>query len=177
MTVSTTALQTALRFSPADLQANRQGKLSQRQAARMLALRRRNSALAAPLFLLLVCAATALLYGGQVGGNRLLSGTGFGLIVLNALLSGFVGRSWMRIGSDLRAGAVEVLAGDVERVLRRGRAGDNYLLRIDGASLFVSREVFRGFEHEAPYHIYRTSHARVLLSAEPVDWTAQLSAS
>ena len=73
----------------------------------------------------------------------------------------------MRVGGDLRSGQVEALVGDVERVLRRGRATDSFLLRINGAELAVTKDVFRGFRHEAPYRIYRTSHSRLLLSAEP----------
>ena len=73
----------------------------------------------------------------------------------------------MRVGGDLRSGQVEALVGDVERVLRRGRANDSFLLRINGAELTVSKDVFMGFRHEASYRIYRTGYSRVLLSAEP----------
>ena len=59
-----------------------------------------------------------------------------------------------------------MLKGEVERVLRRGRGADSYLLRIDGVDLQVSRAVFIGFEHEAAYQVYRTVHAGMLLSAE-----------
>ena len=166
MTATPDALQSALRFSEADLKTNRQGKLSATQIERIKGTRRRNSILAALFFVFLVIAATLLIYLGGQGNNPILSGAGILLILLNAILSGILGRSWMRIGSDLRAGAVEVLAGDLERVLRRGRSGDNYLLRIDGTELTVTRDIFLGFQHEAPYRIYRTSHSRVLLSAE-----------
>ncbi len=167
MTAGASALPALLRFSEADLRANRQGRLSEAQAARLHQARRRASLLAALLFCALVIVASLLLYSGQARGKPLLSMTGSLLIVVNALLSGFAGRSWMRTGSDLRAGAVEALAGDVERVLRRGPAGDRYLLRINGDSLAVSRDVFLGFQHAAPYRIYRSSHSRQLLSAEP----------
>ncbi len=166
MTSRESALRTALRYTEADLQANRQGRLSEMQAQRLQDTRRRNSALAALLFFALVIAASLFLYGGQLAANPLLSAIGSLLILVNALLSGFAGRSWMRIGGDLRSGVVEALAGDVQRVVRRGRAGDTFVIRLDGANLAVSREIFFGFEHEAPYRVYRSGRSGVLLAAE-----------
>ena len=160
------ALMQAMNFTAADLQANRQGRLSGAQVERIKNRRRRGTALAALLFFALVLTATVLIFFGQQNRSPILSIAGGLLTVLNALLVGGLGRSYMRIGSDLRAGGVEVLAGRVERVLRRGRQQDEYLLRIDGASLRVSRAVFLGFQHEAPYRIYRTRLSAVLLSAE-----------
>jgi len=97
----------------------------------------------------------------------ILSAAGGLLTVVNAVMTGSLGRSYMRTASDLRSGGIEVLAGEVERVLRRGRQRDNYLLRIDGVSLYVNRDIFLVFRHEAPYRIYRTRLSRLLLSAEP----------
>ena len=165
----TSALMLAMRFDEADLQANRQGELSPTQVERVKRARRRQSIIAGVLFFALVLIATALIYAGQRNQNQILVSTGLLLIAVNAILVGVMGRAFMRLGSDLRAGNVEALAGDVERVLRRGRQGDNYLIRIGGASLPVTRDIFQGFRHEAPYRIYRTAHARLLLSAEALD--------
>ncbi len=162
----TSALMTAMRFSESDLQANRMGALSSAQMERMNHTRRRQSTLAALLFIALVIAATSLIFSGQRHQNQILALAGIVLIILNAILVGIMGRAFMRLGSDLRAGNIEALAGEVERVLRRGRQRDNYLLRIDGNSLYVTRDVFLSIQHEAPYRIYRTTHARLLLSAE-----------
>ena len=159
---------TALHFSPVDLEANRQGALSEGQVERMKGIRRRNILIATAIFVGLVITATILIFVGRLNGSTILSFAGAILVAVNAILIGTGGRSYMRVGNDLRAGNVEVLAGEVERVLRRGRSGDNYLLRIDGADLYVSRHVFMGFDHEAGYRIYRTSHSGVLLSAEPI---------
>ena len=159
----------AMGFTEADLRANRNGELSAAQMQRMNNLRRRHSLIAAAFFLALVIAATALIYAGQINDNRVPILMGITLILLNAVLVGMMARSYMRLDSDLRAGGVEVLSGEVQRVLRRGASGgDHYLLRLDGAELDVKRAVFLGFQHESPYRIYRSRHAGLLLSAEPI---------
>ncbi len=162
------ALPAALRFSTEDLEANRQGLLSPAQIARMISIRQRRMLIAAVLFFALVLAATILIYVGQLNRNAILFGAGAALTVINAILVGRAGRDYMSVGRDLRRCQVEVLTGNVERVLRRGRASDNYLLRINGAELTVTKEVFVGFGHESPYRIYRASVSRTLLSAEPI---------
>lgn len=166
MTEAASSLMAALQFTGSDLVANRQGRLSPAQAARIQRARRRQLLLAGILFFFFVIGATILLFAGQREDNPILTGAGGALIVMNALLVGLVGRGSMRIGSDLRADSVEELTGEVERVLRRGRQGDSYLLRINGDDLRVSKEIFLGFRHECPYRIYRTRGSRMLLSAE-----------
>ena len=165
----TRALMSALEFNEADLEANRRGALSATQAARLRASRQRQLAVALLLFSSLVIAATIFIYLGQASGTVILGWAGALLILINAAIVGAMARGYMRVGGDLRPGNVEVLAGEVERVLRRGRQADNYLIRIDGASLAVSKDVFLGFRHEAPYRVYRAAHSGVLLSAEPLD--------
>ena len=167
------ALMAAMNFTEADLQANRQGHLSQAQADRLKRMRRRHVLMAAVLFLALALAATALIFLGQQNRNVILSAAGGLLTVINAVLMGGMGRSYMRIDSDLRGGGVETLAGEVERTLRRGRQHDYYLLRIDGASLAVTQDIFLAFQHKAPYRIYRTRLSGALLSAERISAVRQ----
>ena len=167
MTAATTDLPAALGFTTADLDANRMGKLSLSQIDHLKQIRRRKTLAAAALFAVLVLGATILVYFGQVNRSLILSGAGAILTLVNAIGVGRAGRAYMRVGGDLRSGQVEALVGDVERVLRRGRAIDSFLLRINGAELTVSRDVFMGFRHEASYRIYRTGYSRLLLSAEP----------
>ena len=159
----------ALDFSDADLEANRRGALGPGQAARLRASRQRQLAVGSLLFASLVIAATIFMYLGQASGKAHLGWAGALLILINAVIVGLIARGYMRIGGDLRPGNVAVLAGEVERVLRRGRHADNYLIRIDGASLVVSKDVFLGFRHEAPYRVYRAVHSGALLSAERLD--------
>ena len=163
------ALMRAMRFDDADLEANRLGALSPAQAARLRQTRRRQTAIAALAFVALVILATSLIYAGQRSHNQILILSGWLLIALNAILVLSLGRAYMRLGSDMRAGSIESLTGPVERVLRRGRQGDSYLIRIADDSLPVSREVFLSFRHEASYRIYRTAYGRLLLSAEALD--------
>ncbi len=167
MTAATTDLSAALGFTADDLDANRQGRLSLSQIEKLTKLRRRNTLAAAALFVALVLAATIFVYIGQINRSVILFGAGAVLTLINAVGVGRAGRAYMRVGGDLRSGQVEALVGDVERVLRRGRAIDSFLLRIRGAELKVTKEVFMGFRHEAPYRVYRTSYSRLLLSAEP----------
>ncbi len=167
MTANANALLTAMGSTSTDLEANRQGKLSQAQIERMKHKRQRDTLIAAALFCGLALGATILFYMGQLNRSVILSGAGATLTFINAIMVGRAGRAYMRVGGDMRGGQVEVLAGEVERVLRRGRANDNYLLRINGAELYVSKDVFTGFRHKASYRIYRTGISRVLLSAEP----------
>ena len=173
MTSGAAALMAAMNFTEADLQANRQGHLSQAQADRLKRMRRRYVLMAAVLFLGLALAATALIFLGQQNRNVILSAAGGLLTVINAVLMGGMGRSYMRIDSDLRGGGVETLAGEVERALRRGRQHDYYLLRIDGVSLAVTQDIFLAFQHEAPYRIYRTRLSGALLSAERISAVRQ----
>lgn len=165
----TSSLMRAMRFSAADLQANRLGKLSEAQIERMTLARRRQTSIAALAFLALVFLATLLIFGGQRSQNQILALAGILLIIMNAIMVGSMGKAYMRLGSDLRAGNIVALAGCAERVLRRGRQGDSYLIRIGGDSLPVTRDVFLSFCHEAPYRVYRTAHGRLLLSAEAIE--------
>lgn len=165
----TSALMAAMQFSEFDLEANRRGALSPSQAARLRSSRQRQLAVALLLFISLVIAATALIYAGQRSGNPILGLVGAALILINAVIVGMMGRGYMRVGGDLRPDSVEALAGEVERVLRRDRQRDSYLIRIDGASLYVTKEVFLGFRHQASYRVYRAVHSGMLLSAELLD--------
>ena len=166
MTARTDALMAALQFTSVDLDANRQGRLSPAQRRRIKQARQRQLLIAVALFVMFVIGATIFLYAGQIADNRILSGAGGALIVMNALLVGIAGRGAMRVNGDLRSGNVETLAGEVERVLRRGRQIDSYLLRIGGADLRVTKDIFLGFAHERPYRIYIARGTGRLLSAE-----------
>ena len=172
MTADDKALLAALGATAADLDANRRGLLSRGQIERLKSIRQRNTLVAASLFILMTLGATLLVFLGQTSQSTILSGAGAMLIALNAIMIGIAGRAFMRVGGDLRAGSVESLAGEVERVLRRGRVGDNYLLRVNGVDLAVSKEIFKRFRHKARYCIYRAGFSRVLLAAERDDESA-----
>ncbi len=167
MTASADGLRAALNFTESDLRANRQGQLSIEQARRLRRGQRRSTLTGALVFSALVFASTALIFAGQTENNAIMLLAGLGLTLVNALMIGHMGRGIMRINSDLRSNGVEALGGKVERVLRRGRQRDSYLLQVADQTLHVTKDVFLQFDHLAPYRIYRTCLTRILLSAEP----------
>jgi hypothetical protein len=166
MTDHTSALMTALDFTTDDINANRQGNLSKPQTARIKKLRQRNIIIGVIAFFVIVLIATTLIYVGQRNENLILSGVGGLLTVLNAVMMGILGRSYMRTTADLRDGGVEMLEGKLERIVKRGKQGDNYMVRIDQAEIYVTKEIFLQLKHEKPYRLYRTRLSGVLLSAE-----------
>lgn len=166
MTDHTSALMTALDFTTDDINANRQGNLSKPQTARLKKLRRRNIIIGVTAFFVIVLIATTLIYVGQRNENLILSGVGGLLTVLNAVMMGILGRSYMRTTADLRDGGVETLEGKLERIVKRGKQGDNYMVRIDQTEIYVTKEIFLQLKHEKPYRLYRTRLSGVLLSAE-----------
>lgn len=163
-----TALMDVMGFTSADLKANQQGNLSSAQANNLKKTRQRNTMIGAVAFFVIVIIATALIFLGQQAENPILSTIGGSLTVINAIMIGMLGRSYLRTSADLRDGNVDVLEGTLERIVRPGRQQDNYLLRIDGVSLTVSKEIFIQFRHETPYRIYRTRLSGVMLSAESI---------
>ena len=158
----------AIGFTSADLDANRHGNLGRSQAERLKRTRQRNTIIGGGLFLVIVVVATVFIFFGQQKQSPILSAVGGLLTVINAIMVGMVGRAYLRITADLRDGNIEILEGELERVVRRGRQRDDYLLRANGASITVTTEIFIQFRHESPYRIYRTRLSGVLLSAEPL---------
>lgn len=168
MTASADGLRAALHFTDQDLAANRLGKLTSMQAQRLRRQQRRSALFGGLAFVTLALAATALIFAGQQASSAIMLLAGMGITLVNALIVGHLGRAFMRVDSDLRSNGVEALAGEVQRVLRRGRQRDNYLLQVAGQRLYVSQDIFLQFDHQRRYRIYRTRLSRILLSAERV---------
>ncbi len=163
------ALMTAMTFSPDDLEANRQRRLSAAQRQRLRGLQQRTLMIGAAIFLLMAFVASVCIYLGQTNQQILWSLLGVLITVLNAIACGFIARSYLRLAADMREdGAVAVYSGQLERVLRHDNRIVSYVLRVGGHRFTVSKEVFKAFEHEKPYAMYTTAHADVLLSAEPM---------
>jgi hypothetical protein len=164
----TSTLMDIMGFTKVDLEANQQGNLSSAQADKLKRSRQRNTIIGAVLFFVFVIVATVMIFLGQQNENSILSLVGAVLAMINAIMIGMIGRSYMRTSVDLRDGNVEMLEGELERIVRPGRQQDSYLLRIDDASLYVTKDVFIQFRHEATYRLYRSRISGVLLSAEPL---------
>lgn len=166
MTAPAVDLKLVLSFTESDLRANRDGKLSANQVAKLNRDKRRIASIALALFAAFVLLSTALIYVGQNSQNVIAFTGGFVLVLTNALTIGILGREFMRLDSDQRASAVDALAGKVDRVIKRGRRGDRYLLRIDNQDVYVTREILECFEQGARYRLYRARRSQLLLSAE-----------
>jgi hypothetical protein len=163
------ALMAEMNFTSDDLDANRQRRLSMAQRQRLRRLQRRTLAVGAAVFVLMAFVAAVCIYLGQTSQQALWSLLGVLTTVLNAIVCGFIARSYLRLAADMRAdGAVSAYSGVMERVLRHNNRAVSYVLRLGGHRFVVTKEVFRVFEHEKPYVVYATVHADVLLSAEPL---------
>lgn len=162
----TTELMTHLRFTAADLAANRAGEFSEAQEARMRQEQSRLLLLGSGSFIAVVFIATIFLFIGQRNQTLVLSLIGVLLTLANALWVGTLARQWMRLNADLRENRAEVLEGPLERVLRPTRYGQNYLVRLEGHIFAVDKDTFKAFVHDAPYRFYRAPHTHTLLSVE-----------
>lgn len=161
-----TALAQALRFTPEDLSANRAGKLSPAQLAHLRRLQGRAMRWAGAGFGLFVLVATGFLFLGVQQNSGIATLTGMFITVLNAISMGMFARHYMRLHADLESGAVEQLQGKLERIIRPLGRVNNYVLRVAGVDFGVTKDLFKLFEHQAPYTLYRTAHTHLLLSAE-----------
>ncbi|MEO0563579.1 MAG: hypothetical protein AAF125_15835 [Chloroflexota bacterium] len=161
----------ALNFTEADLAANRDGKISERQRGFIIVDRQKNILLGAAIVGALVFAVTGLLYLGNANSNGILQVLGIVLLVITTSLSWFFAFNWRRMTYDLRTNDVEMIEGEAQHVMRQvGRAqagsiriGDTVEVPAD------SLDTFRAFAPGATYRLYRTAYTGRLLSAEPLD--------
>ncbi|MCL4255937.1 MAG: hypothetical protein KJ043_19420 [Anaerolineae bacterium] len=166
--VSTQTLAQAIGFTDADLVANRDGNLSE---AQLFALQKRRSRviyIGLGAFGVLTILATLFLFMGSKPDNSgILSIIGIGLSICNAFMIGIFFRAWLRLNGDINGGRVLAISGKLERVLKPlNRRVMNYMIRIETVEMYVNKEVFIAFEHEATYTLYRTPYNRTLVSAE-----------
>ena len=164
-------LATEIGFTADDLAANRAGELSERQAYTLRLRRRRSIAIGLVILLVVIFVATLFLFAGtREGGSVILSIIGVALTVCNAALMGVFARYWMRLTGDIQRGEAMAYTGELERVLKPvSRRVVNYMIRVEEAEVFVSKEAFELFEHEAPYTIYRAPYTGPLLSVERLE--------
>ena len=160
------ALMTEMGFDKQDLQANRAGKLSSRQIARLQALQRRALLIGAIFFFSLALLATLFIFMGQQNESLVLSLIGMLMTICNAIGTGFFARQWMRLAADLRSGTCMAVRGPLERVIRPNGQINQFVLRISPAEFSVRKEIFKQFRHDKAYALYYTRHAWLLLCAE-----------
>jgi hypothetical protein len=162
------ALLDALEITPADLEANRAGELGTNQQDRLLSLRQRTVLIGSIGFFGFVLLATTLLYFGQVNQQFMLTALGIFTTMINALFGGIYGQQFMRFSRDIRNADVEVLEGNLERILKADNRFNNYAVRIEDTEFYLNKEQFLLFKHEAPYRFYRAPYSKILLAAEPL---------
>jgi hypothetical protein len=161
-------LMSVLNFTPDELEQNRAGTLSEMQEYRLRVRRRRAEVVGVLVILFGVLLASALIYVSRHNGSTILFIVGIGLTICCAAVTGAVVRFWLRLNADINGQRVMINSGILERVLKPvNRRVMTYILRVDGAEVSVSKDVFKAFEHEHPYTLYRTPYSGTLLSAEP----------
>lgn len=157
----------SLDFTADDLAANRGGRLSPRQQARLRGMRLRSVAIGLVLLWIFALLAAALLYIGQRENSVILTLVGIGITIANTAILGIMARYWIRLTFDLQRGIARMLTGSAERVLRVSGSVTTPVLKIGGESFTVSKDTLKAIQHEAPYRVYHTPHAHILLALEP----------
>ncbi|MCU0481360.1 MAG: hypothetical protein MUE54_09120 [Anaerolineae bacterium] len=163
-----TSLQETLRFTDADLLANREGHLSDLQQYTLKTRKTRLMIIGILIFFGLAFIATLFIFlGSNPANSGILTFIGIGLTICNALIIGVLFRQWLKLNADIAAERVDKVQGKLERVLKPvNRRIITYIIRVQDTETVVSKEVFTAFTHEQPYILYRTPYTGILLSAE-----------
>jgi len=164
---STELLMSLVGFTSLDLAANRDGKLSQKQRARLRPPR------IGGLALLVLLAHVALILA-LLGGIALLTGR-WELLVVALLVAGLAGlpvvlannEAFVRplLAKDLSAGRVAAACGPLARQMQTGRATRYYVI-VEGVRVEVPRRAFGMFREGVDYCLYYLPESRTLLSVE-----------
>ncbi|MEQ8674137.1 MAG: hypothetical protein RLP44_09050 [Aggregatilineales bacterium] len=163
-------LQQAMEFMLDDLEANRQGKLSEMQNYHLRVRRQQAILTGASLIFLFIISATVLIFLGRRQESSILTIIGIGVTLGNAAMTGIFARYWLRINADIQRGKVHTITGTLERVVKPvTRRVVNMMIRVEGFETIVNKEVFESFNHKQPYKLYTTPYTGSLLSAEPLD--------
>ena len=153
-----------------DLDANRQGKLSEMQNYHLRVRRQQAILTGASLIFLFIISATVLIFLGRRQESSILTIIGIGVTLGNAAMTGIFARYWLRINADIQRGKVHTITGTLERVVKPvTRRVVNMMIRVEGFETIVNKEVFESFNHKQPYKLYTTPYTGSLLSAEPLD--------
>lgn len=163
---SVKTLMPVLQFTKADLIANREGQLGESQRSRLQNLQTRAILIGLAGFFGFALLATIFLFFGSENGYLIMTLIGIFLTFCNAIFVGMFARQYMRLRADLDSGEIEIVSGEMERVVKADGRMNNFILRVNEEEFYVKKELFRLFRHEVPYNIYRSRHSAVLLAAE-----------
>src|SRR5262249_33021490 len=142
MTHTLGSLTDALNFSPEDLEANRAGRLSEAQKARLTRGWRRTLWILIGLVIVLLLAATTFLFVGRRNDLPVLSVVGVILTVINAGVVGLGAQGYLRTSNDLKSGQVVTISGMVSHTIRVSGRVATYILKVGDQNVVVSRLVF-----------------------------------
>jgi len=156
-----------LDFTPEDLRANHDGRLSPRQATRLKRLRQRTTLISAAIMLLIGLVAAVVLFLSQRDNSAIGLLIGLALTVINAVVMARAVQNWLRLADDLKGDEVETLTGLVERTVRVIGRALIYVLKVDQHELVVPKDVFNAVPDGARYRFYRARRSGALLAAEP----------
>lgn len=158
-------LKNTLKFTDDDLMHNRTGQMSEIQIYQLRVRRRQSILIGLALTFVFTLIASLFLY--QATPIRLI--IGIGVTLCNAFILGVLGRYWMRLTGDIRSGKVDIISGQLQRVVKPvTRRLTNYMIRIGQVEVIVPKDTFKVFEHETTYHLYRTHYTGTLFSAEKI---------
>lgn len=160
-------LMAPMQFAQEDIEANRGGTLGPNQRIRLENLQRQTILIGVLSFMGIGIVASVFLYFGQIKDSTILVFIGAMLTIINAILIGFLGRHWMQLSGDIRNDEVVTISGMLERVLQPDGKMNNFILRVEGETFHVNKDLFKLFRHEVEYRLYYAPYSRVLLAAEP----------
>ncbi len=160
----------ALEFDDSDLAANRAGRLSDHQRARLRQSWYRGLGISFGLIAFGVLTATAFLFLGWRTQTTVLTLVGITLTFFNAAVVGLLAQAYLRYRGDTQAGTVTKLEGSAARTLKineRARSAA-YFVKIGEQELRVNKPVFNAFHDHGVYCIYRAATSKQILSAEQI---------
>lgn len=161
----------ALGFTAEDLAANREGRLSATQRARLQSAWRRSAGVYGVLMIGGILLATILLFAARRTDSPVLNIVGIGVTFINAAVVGLFAQSWLRFRGDTDGRPLQVLTGPATRTLNinpRARMAA-YFVTVGGARIRVNKPIFNAFTEHAVYRVYRAPLSHQLLTAEQID--------
>ena len=157
----------ALGFTDADLAANRDGRLTDAQIARLRRNWRRTLWITIGIVVIGGLAATIFLFIGQRNDSAILTLLGIIITVINAATVGLGAQSYLRLSRDVNAARVSAISGVVSHTIRVSGRVATYVLKLDEQEIVVPKPVFFAVEDGKAYRLYRAPNTKTLLSGEP----------
>jgi hypothetical protein len=164
----------ALDFTANDLQLNRAGQMSDRQAEKVRSAGRNMSCALVFVALLILVPLTAMvisvLEAINQQDNLAIVFIGIGVLVVSVFAVSVLktlGSSWRNAAQDTEQRQVVMVQGTVQ-CYTAGNKSTSYHLKIGELDLTVPRTAYIGFKHLEQYRLYYAPLSKKLLAAEPM---------